>query len=264
MTAYEVTTWLQALLRWVHVFAGILWIGQTYLFNFLERNMQRAAGAEPGHIWMVHGGGFYFLQKKSFQQPIPPELYWFKWQAAITWISGFLLFIMVYYMGGLMLDGEADLAPAVALSLGVLVLGWVVYDIVLKLGLRNEERLFMVLALLLILALHWGLSQLLSSRAAFFHIGALLGTIMTANVWLRILPVQRKILARVRAGNTPEAALLHQGPQRSRHNSYMVLPLVFIMISSHYPTISYGNEHSTIILAVIIVVGWGAAKLLRG
>lgn len=265
MSSYDVNAWLQAIFRWLHVFAGILWIGQTYLFNFFEKNFEKSLNDENevGKLWMVHGGGFYYVEKQNFRQQMPSPLHWFKWEAALTWISGVVLLTLVYYMGGILIEPEMDFTYAVGAGVGVIVAGWFVYDLLLRSPIGKNEMLFGALSFLILVGTHYFLSQSLSSRAAFFHIGALLGTIMVANVWQRILPAQRKILRMMEEGKEPDTSILAKGPQRSRHNSFMVIPLVFIMISTHYPTITYGNEYSTLVLGMVIVAGWGVARLFR-
>lgn len=267
MDAYDIEAWVQAIVRWTHVFAAILWIGQTYLFNFLERNLEAQQGDKKnvsGSLWMVHGGGFYFLEKQSVPEMMPLKLHWFKWEAAATWISGFILLIMLYYFGGYLIEPTRDFTVAAAVGLGVLVVGWVVYDAMVRSPLGRREVAFAVIALLLLLGVHYGLSQVLTSRAAFFHVGALMGTVMALNVWMRILPSQRKMIAATKAGTPLDPAVMATGPLRSKHNSYMVIPLVFIMISNHYPTISYGSDYSTLILGGLLVAGGAMARLMRG
>lgn len=258
---------LEAALRWFHVFAAILWIGQTYLFNFLERNLEPPADGDEnlaGTLWMVHGGGFYFLEKQKLPALMPQTLHWFKWEALLTWVSGFTLLVLLYYLGGYLIEPTQDYSLAVVVGLGLLVVGWVVYDLLVQSPLGRQPVVFALVGIALLLGVHYGLSALLSSRAAFFHVGALMGTIMTANVWMRILPSQRKMIAAAEAGTPFDRAVMATGPLRSKHNSYMVVPLVFIMISNHYPTLSYGHDQSTLILGILLVLGIAVAHVLRG
>jgi len=266
MNPYDIEAWIEVILRWTHVFAGILWIGQTYLFNFLERNLEPRPDQEniAGTLWMVHGGGFYYLEKQKIPEMMPQKLHWFKWEAAATWISGVLLLGLVYYMGGHLVGQPEDFATAAAVAIGVVFLGGMVYDVLVRSPLVKKGWAFSVVAFFLLLGVHYGLSQVLSSRAAFMHVGVLMGTIMAVNVWMWILPSQRKMIAAAKEGKQIDPAVMATGPIRSKHNSYMVVPLVFIMISNHYPTISYGHDYSTAILGIILLVGWGMARLMRG
>lgn len=266
MTLYDINAWLQAVVRWIHVFAVILWIGQTYLFNFFERNLRQNEGDEKiiGNLWMVHGGGFYFLEKHRFQEKMPYPLHWFKWEAAATWLSGAVLITLVYYTGGLLVEPEMSFGLGAAFGIGSILLGWIIYDGLVRSSLGKNEIAFATVSLLLIIGVHLLLKEFLSSRAAFIHIGALIGTIMTNNVWNRILPAQKKIIKIASTGKSPDPSLAGTGPLRSKHNTYLALPLVFIMISNHYPTISYGNDYSSIVLGLIMLVGWGIARIIRG
>lgn len=265
MSSYDLQAWAQAIVRWIHVFAAILWIGQTYLFNFFERSLERKGVAShvAGNLWLVHGGGFYFVEKQKQPQLMPQTLHWFKWEAATTWLSGAVLIVLTYYLGGILVDPERSYTMGVAAGVGSLIIGWLVYDLLVRSPLGQHERMFALVGLGLIVGMHAILLQVLTSRAAYTHIGAVLGTIMAANVWMRILPSQRRMIAAVEAGGTPDSALSATGPQRSKHNSYMVIPLVFVMISNHYPTISYGNTYSGLVLAAITIVGWWAAGRFR-
>ncbi len=265
MAEYDFLGAIEAAVRWIHVFAAIMWIGQTYLFIFMERSLEPSDDSNvAGNLWMVHGGGFYLVEKQRIPKIMPMTLHWFKWEAAATWLSGVILIAIRYYMGGLLVEPEQSYGVAVAVGVGSVLLAWVLYDAMIRSPLGQNEKLFAVAGLVLVLALHYGLLQFLSSRAAFLHVGAALGTIMAANVWDRILPAQRKMIALAKEGKSPDPALMATGPLRSKQNSYIVVPLVFIMISNHYPSISYGNDQSTLVLGAILVVGWIFARLLRG
>jgi uncharacterized membrane protein len=206
---------------------------------------------------MVHSGGFYVVQKQGAGVLLPKTLHWFKWEAASTWISGVFLFILVYYTGGLMTRNEA------ALSIALLVAGWFAYD-VLWLALARNEAAGAVVSYVLLVAMIWVSSKWFSNgRAAYMQIGAMLGTLMGANVWVRILPAQRKLIAEAQAGREIDRRLAERAKQRSKQNTFMVVPVVFIMISNHFPVATYGNEYNWIILAFLVLVGWGAAKILR-
>jgi uncharacterized membrane protein len=260
--SYSVQEWLNLAFRWTHVFAGIMWVGATYYFTWLDRRFHTT---DPDQVWMVHSGGFYVVSKEK--KPSPTHtLHWFKWEAAMTWLSGMPLLILVYYIGGLLTDGERgkpSFAVAAAIGIGVIIVGWVVYDLLWMSPLAKIEPLAIVISYGLIVALARWLPRVMSSRAAYIHVGAVLGTIMAANVWMRILPGQRKMLAALREGREPDQTLADRAKFRSKHNTYLVIPVVLIMISNHFPTTTYGNERAWIVLAVLTLVGWGAAHVIR-
>jgi uncharacterized membrane protein len=254
--------WLNLALRWVHVFSGILWVGTTYYFTWLDG--QFADGADE--IWMVHSGGFYVVKRQKQLALLPRKLHWFKWEAAITWLSGIFLLTLMYYMGGILLDESVSrISPlaGILIGIGVLVGGWLVYDALVRSPIVKSEIVFATISFVLVLAFAFALTHLLSARAAYIHIGGALGTIMAANVWERILPAQRQLVAALQAGQTPDAALAAQAKLRSKHNTYIVVPLVFLMISNHYPVATYGSEYNWEILGALVLAGWGAAKLIR-
>jgi uncharacterized membrane protein len=266
MSSDDLFEWLKAIVRWVHVFAAIMWIGQTYLFNWFEKNLETDASTRPnvmGSLWMVHGGGFYFVEKQKNPELTPRTLHWFKWEAATTWLSGLALIVLTYYMGGLLVEPEQNVHVAGAAGIGLVVVGWVVYDLLVLSPLGKHDAVLAAIGWVALVAASFGLRKVMSSRAAYIHIGFLVGTIMAANVWMRILPAQRKMLAAAKEGQLAPDAIKARGPQRSRHNSFMVVPLVFVMISNHYPTISYGNDYSWVILGGLLLVGWFAAWVIR-
>ena len=269
---FDWSGWLQLAVRWVHIFASILWVGTTYYFTWLDgrfTELEKAGaqgGAAAGHqVWMVHSGGFYRVDKtKSFDVAQP--LHWFRWEAAITWLSGFLLLIVVYYMGGLMVDeGVADLAnwKAVLLGLAVVIFGWTVYDVLMESPVGRSEKAAAVVGFVLIALLAWGLSRWLSGRAVYIHVGALFGSIMANNVWMRILPAQRRMVAAVREGRTPDAALGARAKLRSKQNTFLAVPVVFLMLSNHFPTLTYGASRGWVVLCVMVLVGWAMASWIR-
>jgi uncharacterized membrane protein len=259
--------WLNLAARWIHIFAAILWVGQTYFFTWLDGRLhaeERSAGAGAAQVWMVHSGGFYVVEKRALEA-LPPRLQWFRWEAAFTWLSGMFLLVLVYYLGGTLLDPDVSgisHGAGVALGLGVIVAGWAVYDAVWRSPLGRTDTLGVAVCYALLVGVAYALAQTLSGRAAYLHVGALLGTLMTANVWMRILPAQRKMLEQVRAGGPPDPALAREAKLRSKHNTYMVVPVVFLMISHHFPS-TYGESYNWLILAAMVLVGWGAAHLLR-
>ncbi len=259
--------WLDAILRWVHVFAGIMWVGTTYFFTWLDgrfTDLENSANEKGEPVWMVHSGGFYRVEKQKSPQTMPRHLHWFRWEAALTWLSGIFLFIVVYYMGGLMINIEESrisLNAAIALSLGLLILGWLIYDLVLGRLFKNE-MVGAIISFVLITILSWFLVRYFSGRAAFLQLGAMLGTIMVANVWMRILPAQRRMVAALKEGKAPDAAEAKRAKNASKQNTFMAVPVVFIMISNHYP-MAYGHRYNWIILSAMVLVGWFAAKLIR-
>jgi len=260
--------WLNLALRWFHVFAGILWIGQTWLFTWFEAHFEPKASPTGAsrELWMVHSGGFYKVEKHETPEILPRTLHWFRWEAALTWMSGMGLLLLVYYAGGLLVDDRvADIGftTAAALGLGVLVGSWFAYDALCHTPLGRSERGLAVSGFVLILGLAFGLTRVLSGRAAYMHVGAVLGTLMAANVWVRILPAQRRMIALAQGGSAQGAALGGQAKLRSKHNTFMVVPLVFIMLSSHFPTISYGHRYNWLMLGAFVLLGWGAAKIVR-
>jgi len=264
--------WLNLILRWVHVFAGIMWVGTTYYFTWLDARLteEEKAVANTGdaaQIWMVHSGGFYVVEKRKVPDLVSRTLHWFRWEAGTTWLSGFALLILVYYVGGgALVDPDIcdiSVGAAIGVGLAVLIVGWVVYDLMMLSPLGKNERAFAVIAYLLVVGVAYGLSRTFSGRAAYIHVGALFGTIMAANVWMRILPAQKKMIAAINAGQKPDDKLSGQAKLRSKQNTFMAVPLVFLMISNHFPGVSYGDRYNWIVLAVLVLAGWVAAKFIR-
>ena len=260
-----VSEWLNLVLRWFHVFAGILWIGSTYYFTWLDGRMRDVA-ENKGQVWMVHSGGFYVVEKRKQLEDLDRKLHWFRWEALFTWISGFCLLAVVYYMGGALADFDrTGIKPGMAhgIGFGALLVGWIVYDLIWMSPLAKHERVAVVLCYLLLVGVTYGLWRTLATRAAYIHVGAMMGTIMTANVWMRILPGQKKLLAAMKEGREPDQRLADRAKQRSKHNTFMIVPVVFTMISNHYPVATYGSDHGCIVLSVLILVGWVVAKFIR-
>ncbi len=265
MDSYDILAILQLTFRWIHVFAAILWVGQTFLFHLIERRMQPTGEAGvAGRMWMIHGGGYYEIEKRHLAADMPRDLVWFKWEAATTWVSGMILIGLTYHAGGFLVEPGQNVGLAASAGFGVIGLGWVVYDLLVRSPLGQRPVVFAVVSVILLMVLHAGLLEIMSTRSAFIHVGAVIGTIMAANVWMRILPSQRKALAAVASGEEPDPLLMATGPIRSRHNSLMVVPLVLVMMSNHYPTVTYGHEYSTLILGVILLVGWVSARRILG
>jgi uncharacterized membrane protein len=261
--------WLELALRWAHVFAGIMWVGATYYFTWLdgrfvelEEKASKGENAEK-YVWMVHSGGFYLVEKQKRPQMMPQTLHWFKWEAALTWLTGFLLFTVLYYRGGLMTSGEDSLittGQAIWISVGMLIAGWVLYDLVWK--FCKNEMAGVVICYGLIVAAAWTACHFFSGRAGYLQLGAMMGTIMAANVWMRILPAQRRMVAALTAGREPDLREGAAAKARSKHNSFIVVPVVFTMISNHY-FILYGSRYNWMILCGLVPVGWLAAKIIR-
>jgi len=259
---YTIQEWLNLALRWAHVFAGIMWVGATYYFTWLDRRFHTT---DPDQVWMVHSGGFYVVNKTKTPSP-SHTLHWFKYEALATWISGVLLLILVYYAGGLMTDGEPgkpSKTVAIIIGVAVLLVGWKVYDLLWLSPLSKIEPLAIAISYALLVTLAWWLPHVMSPRAAFFHVGALMGTIMAANVWERIIPAQKKMVAAVREGREPDPVLADRAKFRSKHNTYLVMPVVMIMISNHYPVTTYGHQYNWAVLAVLVIVGWVVAHIIR-
>jgi uncharacterized membrane protein len=266
-----VNEWLSLIARWIHVFAGIMWVGTTYYFTWLdarlseEEKAMRATGS-AAQLWMVHSGGFYVVEKRKVPDELSRKLHWFRWEAGTTWLSGMALLIIVYYLGGgALIDrdvADISLGVAVGIGIGALVFGWLIYDLLMISPLGRNEKLFAVVAYTLVVGAAYGLSQVLSGRAVYIHVGAIFGTIMAANVWMRILPAQRKMIAAIKAGQKPDEALAAQAKLRSKQNTFMAVPLVFLMISNHYGGNTTGG-YDWIHLVVLVPIGWLAAKFIR-
>lgn len=261
----EFMPWIELALRWAHVLAGISWIGTSFYFVWLDNSLRQPPEPKPGvagELWAVHGGGFYHKQKYSVAPPTLPEhLHWFKWEAYFTWISGFLLMSVIYYLGAeLFLTDRAKLAltsvEAIALSLAFLGGGWIVYDGLCRSPLGKRGDVFALVWAAALIASAYALGRIFNDRAAFMQVGAMIGTVMAANVFMVIIPNQRKATAAMLAGQAPDPSLGLKAKQRSLHNNYMTLPVVLIMISGHYPMLWSGE------LAWLILAGLGAVGLL--
>jgi uncharacterized membrane protein len=261
--AADILPWVEMALRWLHVITGVAWIGASFYFNWLDGHIRKVEGGNPrvaGELWAVHGGGFYHNQKYLVTpEQLPPQLHWFKYEAYFTWISGFLLLAVIYYLGAdIFLIDKAKLAltplEAIAISLAFLAGGWLVYDGLCRSPLGKNGAVFGTVWFLILTAAAYALMHIFSDRAAFLHAGAITGTAMVANVFFIIIPNQKKVVASMLAGQTPDAALGLQAKQRSLHNNYMTLPVVLIMISNHYPML-YGSKIAWLLLAALSVSG---------
>ena len=205
---------------------------------------------------MVHSGGFYTVEKQKSLRVAPGQVHWFRWEAAMTWLSGMVLMFLVYYFSGGLIDTDvADISQGrgIAIGLGVLVFGWIVYDVAVRSSLARSEAAFAIFSLIMIAAISWGLLHVFSGRAAYIHVGAMFGTIMALNVWERILPAQRKMIAAAAAGTTFDPSLGAQAKLRSKHNTFLAVPVVFIMLSNHFPVATYGNTYSWEVLVGLVV-----------
>ena len=266
-----ISEWLNLIFRWVHVFAGIMWVGTTYYFTWLDARLTEEEKAmantgTPAQIWMVHSGGFYVVEKRKVPDELSRKLHWFRWEAGTTWLSGMALLLLMFYIGGgsgLLGDSEVSSGVAIAVGLGTLIVGWVAYDLMMLSPLGKNEKMFAVIAYLMVVAVAYGLTQVLSGRAAYIHVGAMFGTIMAANVWMRILPAQKKMIAAIKEGRKPDDALSAQAKFRSKQNTFMAVPVVFLMISNHFPGVAYGDKYNWAILAILVLLGWVAAKFIR-
>ncbi|MDB5856155.1 MAG: transrane protein [Herminiimonas sp.] len=259
--------WLNLVLRWAHLITGIAWIGASFYFVWLDNSIRPPApGSElarkgvSGELWAIHGGGFYHPQKFLVAPAeLPAELHWFKWEAYTTWLTGFALLIVLYYCNpqAMMIDKSvADLSSwqAIAIGLGTLIVGWVVYDGLCRSPLGKRDGLLGIVMFCFTVAATWFLTHVFSGRAAYLHVGAMIGTIMVANVLMVIMPGQRKMVEAMRQGQMPDPVYGMRGKQRSVHNNYFTLPVIFIMMSNHY-AMTWGHKWNWLILAVIMAAG---------
>jgi uncharacterized membrane protein len=268
---------LHTFLRWIHVVAGIMWIGDSFLFMWLDSHLtppdkDSEKGRDPaivGELWMTHSGGFYEVIKRKFlkQAEMGHHLYWFKWESYATWISGFFLLFVVYYLNGssyLVDPNVRVLHPieGILLSLGLLLGAWAVYDLLWSSDLKNRPTLLSLVCFGLLIGIAWWLTTVLSGRAAFLHVGAMMGTIMSSNVFFRIIPAQRNMLAATKAGTPVDTSLGLRAKMRSRHNHYMTLPVLFTMLSNHFPA-TYSHDHAWLVLAVVFIFGAGLKYLMN-
>lgn len=259
----HIIEWLNLSVRWIHIITGIAWIGASFYFVFLENNLNRTENLREelaGNLWAIHGGGFYYLEKyKHAPKTIPAHLHWFKWEAYFTWLSGFTLLAIVYYYNAqiYMLNPSVSgisAGQSIGLGIGTLLVSWLVYDLLCKSALVQHKKLFGLLGFVLIVTMAYGLSQFISARAAYIHVGAVIGTLMVANVFFVIIPSQKTMVNAAIKGETSDPSLGEKALMRSIHNNYMTLPVLFIMISNHFPS-TFGHANSWLILAALILVG---------
>lgn len=255
--------WVNFMVRWLHVVAAVAWIGSSFYFIALDASLKPRDGLPKGvygEAWQVHGGGFYHMMKYTVAPAeLPEKLTWFKWEAYATWFSGFALLCVLYYRSPelYLIDASVmELAPwqAIAISVAALAAGWAAYDGLCRSPLVRDDRLLALAGFVGVVAAAWGFSHVFSGRGAMLQTGALMGTMMAANVLMVIIPNQRIVVADLLAGRTPDPKYGRTAKQRSLHNNYLTLPVVFLMLSNHYPT-SFGTQYSWVIVALVLVVG---------
>ncbi|WP_321864390.1 urate hydroxylase PuuD [Pseudomonas paraveronii] len=257
--------WLNLSVRWVHMITGVAWIGASFYFVWLENNLNRVNPKDglSGDLWAIHGGGIYHLEKYKLAPPtMPDNLHWFKWEAYFTWMSGVALLCVVFYLNPtlyLLAPGSSlSGTEGVLLGIGSLLAGWFIYSFLCDSALGKRPALLGLTLFVLLIAAAYGFSKVFSGRGAYLHVGAIIGTIMVGNVFRIIMPAQRALVAAIAQNRTPDPALPAKGLLRSRHNNYFTLPVLFIMISNHFPS-TYGSQYNWLILAGIAV----AAVLVR-
>lgn len=255
--------WVEIAARWTHVITAIAWIGSSFYFIALDLGLYRdrnlASGAD-GEEWQVHGGGFYHIQKYLVAPAsLPEHLTWFKWESYATWLSGFVMLVIVYYLGAelyLIDPTVADLAvwQAVAISVASLALGWVLYDTICKSRFGDDNTRLMLGLYVILVVMSWGYTQVFSGRAALLHLGAFTATIMSANVFLIIIPNQKIVVADLKAGRKPDPKYGKIAKQRSTHNNYLTLPVLFLMLSNHYPLV-FATQWNWLIASLVFLMG---------
>ena len=253
--------WLSFGLRWLHVITAMAWIGSSFYFIALDLGLNRnIEGPADGEEWQVHGGGFYHVQKYLVAPAAMPEhLTWFKWESYTTWLSGVALLMVMYWAGSelYLIDPEKmDLLPwqAIVISAGSLGIGWLIYDYLCKSKLGERPTVLMFLLFLVLVAMSWGYDQVFTGRAALLHLGAFTATIMTANVAMVIMPNQRVVVADLKAGRVPDPKYGKIAKLRSTHNNYLTLPVIFLMLSNHYP-LAFGTPYAWIIACLVFLMG---------
>ncbi len=254
-------SWLEFSVRWLHVITGIAWIGSSFYFIALDLGLNRAAaGAADGEEWQVHGGGFYHIQKYLVApEAMPEHLTWFKWESYATWLSGATLLIIVYWVGAelYLIDPtvlELSTTEAIILSAGSIAFGWIAYDAICKSRFGTDNTRLMLGLYVLLVLMAWAYAQVFSGRAALLHLGAFTATIMSANVFFIIIPNQRVVVADLRAGRVPDPKYGVVAKQRSTHNNYLTLPVLFLMLSGHYPLV-FGTAYNWMIASLVFLVG---------
>lgn len=255
--------WINLILRWAHLITGIAWIGSSFYFVWLDLSLRKRPGMDEGvygEAWMVHGGGFYHVNKWMVApSSMPPELHWFKYEAYFTWITGFALLVTMYYWSAesYLIDPSVlalTKMDAILIGLGSLFAGWVIYDIICKSAIGKRTDTLAVALFILIMVASYLFTHVFSGRGAFIHVGAMIGTIMAANVFRIIIPNQKKVVASLMAGEKPDPKLGLQAKQRSTHNNYLTLPVLLMMISNHYSML-FSHDQSWLIVGLILIIG---------
>ena len=261
MDATILIHWAEFAVRWLHVITAIAWIGSSFYFIALDLGLNRdISDPADGEEWQVHGGGFYHIQKYMVAPTQMPEhLTWFKWESYATWLSGVALLAVLYWVGAelYLIDPNAtdlSIGAAIAISAGSLVAGWVLYDLLCKSALGERPQVMMLVLFAIIVAFAWGYTQVFTGRAALLHLGAFTATIMTANVAMIIIPNQKKVVAVLKAGGVPDAKYGKIAKLRSTHNNYLTLPVIFLMLSNHYP-LAFASEFNWVIASLVFLMG---------
>ena len=272
-TVYEghLMEWLNIVVRVMHFTFGIAWIGASFYFVFLENALNRTEGVRDelaGNLWAIHGGGFYYLEKyKGAPKTLPKHLHWFKYEAYFTWISGFALLFIIYYFNtsAMMVDTNVmklTSMQAIGISIGSFIAGWCMYDLLCKSPLRRQPWLFVLTGIIILVGFAYFYSQVFSGRAAFIHFGAMIGSIMVANVFFVIIPSQKAMVNAAKKGIAPDPQKGKNALFRSIHNNYFTLPVLFVMVSNHFPS-TFGNQHQWIVLAAISIGSAGIKHWLN-
>ena len=260
---FLIEEWMELILRWFHVIAGIAWIGSSFYFIALDLSLRQSKNLPAkshGEAWQVHGGGFYHLVKYLVApSKLPSELTWFKWEAYGTWISGIALMSLVYYGAASLYMIDLDIlditeTQAVMISLGGIVIGWAIYDGLCRSPLGRSDLCLALASFAFLVVLAYGYSQIFSARGAFMQMGVTIGTIMVDNVLMIIIPGQSKVVVAMKAGKTPDPRYGARGKQRSLHNNYLTLPVIFVMIGGHYPMV-FATDYAWAILGLVLLIG---------
>ncbi|NNU79489.1 urate hydroxylase PuuD [Halovulum dunhuangense] len=258
-----IEAWAEFAVRWLHVITGIAWIGSSFYFIALDLGLRKAADMPKGvhgEEWQVHGGGFYHIEKYLVAPDrLPEHLIWFKWESYATWLSGFATLVLVYYLGAelyLIDPNVLDITAmqGVAISVASIAFGWIVYDFLCKSRIGEDSTLLMILLFGVLVFMAWGYTQVFSGRAALLHLGAFTATIMSANVFMIIIPNQKIVVADLKAGRTPDPKYGKIAKQRSTHNNYLTLPVIFLMLSNHYP-LAFATEYNWAIASLVFLMG---------